>query len=159
MQTNRLAIRRAELNDAPRISDLVVTLAPYFTIQADGQGAEVFLESVNPQGVQGFLESTQFDYFIAEYQGQIAGVVALRDNSHLYHLFVAPSFHGLGFGRQLWEFIVDFAKHKHSDHPVTAMTVNSSIHALAMYQHFGFVATAERQELHGIAFVPMRIDL
>lgn len=157
--SHTLQIRRAESADASRISALILDLAPYFTLHPDGQGAEVFLESVNTKGVQGFLQSTQFDYFIATYQDQLAGVVALRDNSHLYHLFVAPEFHGRGFGRQLWEFIADFAQHKSSAHPVTAITVNSSIHALAIYQHFGFEPTSERQEMHGLAFVPMALQL
>lgn len=31
------------------------------------------------------------------------GVVGVRDNSHLYHLFVAKPFQGCGLGRRLWE--------------------------------------------------------
>lgn len=158
-QSHTLHIRRAEDADASRISDLILGLVPYFTIHPDGQGAEVFLESVNTKGVQGFLQSAQFDYFIAEYQNQIAGVVALRDNSHLYHLFVAPQFHGLGFGRQLWQFLLDFAKHKNTNQNLTSITVNSSINAVAMYRHFGFEPTSERQEMHGLAFVPMALQL
>lgn len=154
-----LHIRRAEDADASRISDLILGLAPYFTLHPDGQGAEVFLESINTKGVQGFLQSTQFDYFIAEYQNQIAGVVALRDNSHLYHLFVAPQFHGLGFGRELWQFILDFAKRKSENQNLAVITVNSSMNAVTMYQHFGFVPKSERQEMHGLAFVPMALQL
>ncbi len=154
-----LQIRRAVLDDAAQISALILQLAPFFTLRSDGQGAEVFLESVNTKGVQGFLQSAQFDYFIAEYQNQIAGVVALRDNSHLYHLFVAPEFHGRGFGRQLWQFLLDFAKHKNTNQNLRTITVNSSINAVAMYQHFGFEPTSERQEMHGLAFVPMALQL
>ena len=44
-----------------------------------------------------------FDWLVAEDGGRLAGVVATRDDSHLYHLFVAREHHRRGVARRLWE--------------------------------------------------------
>ena len=50
--------------------------------------------------IQGYVSASNFEYFVAESQGLLAGVVALRDNGHLFHLFVAEPFQGQGPWRQ-----------------------------------------------------------
>lgn len=158
-------IRRAELQDAENISHLVRTLLPFFTIHADGRGAELFLETVSIGGMTQILQSDDFRYFVAENdngQGHptLAGVVALRRLngrfSHVYHWFVAPAFHGQGLGRQLWQFILDDAVQTSDPE---RLTVNASVFAHPLYRHYGFVDTAERQEQHGLAFIPMELKI
>ena len=41
-------------------------------------------------------------YHVAEDAGRLVGVVAVRDNKHLYHLFVAEPHQGQGLARELW---------------------------------------------------------
>ena len=96
----------------------------------------------------------------AQGQHSLAGVVALRrlnDRfSHVYHWFVAPAFHGQGLGRQLWQFILDDAIQTSNPE---RLSVNASVFAHPLYRHFGFVDTAERQEQHGLAFIPMELKI
>ena len=44
-----------------------------------------------------------YRYHVAENENVIVGIVGIRDNSHLYHLFVAESHQGRGMAKALWE--------------------------------------------------------
>lgn len=153
MTTNPFAIQRATASDAPAISQLIVSLSRSFTLNSDGTGAEAFLQTIGPPSIQKLIEAPDMAYYKATEAGQLAGVVALRDNAHLYHLFVAPAFQGQGLSRRLWEHVRDEARlHGNGGH----FTVNSTPYAVAVYERFGFKATGPRVETNGIAFVPMR---
>jgi ribosomal protein S18 acetylase RimI-like enzyme len=154
---SQLVIRPAVLADADALSALAHLVATYFTRHPDGQGAELFFASITPDAMAERLCSTQFRYWVATAEaGKIIGAIAIRDNSHLYHLFVDPDQHRQGCAKQLWIHMKAAA--------ITAgnageFTVNSSIYAQAMYEKFGFVASAEKQETHGLVFLPMTLKL
>jgi GNAT superfamily N-acetyltransferase len=161
-----LHIRRATIVDADAISALVHSVAHYFTIHADGQGAEEFFKSITTDAIRGYLKSEQYVYWVAyreqgqeQKQGQdhIIAAIALRDNSHLYHLFVASEQQSQGYARQLWQQLQLHAAQRGNP---GNFTVNASLYAEKMYAKFGFTPTAEVQEMHGLRFIPMhkRID-
>ena len=144
-------IREAKPEDAESISLLIKSVAHYFTLDPDGIGAERFLESITPEAIYGYILSPSYHY-IAAYQGkQVAGVAALKDGSHLFHLFVSPAFQRKGLSRQLWGAVQSGAKKENK-----AFTVNSTPYAVPVYEKLGFVATGPRKEMNGIAFVPMK---
>ena len=91
-------------------------------------------------------------HLVARRLGSGAGVVAVRDSSHLYHLFVDASFQRRGLSRLLW----DHARAVVGEANPGYFTVNSTPYAQPVYERFGFVATGPRVETKGIAFVPMR---
>lgn len=142
----------ATVDDAPAISRLIGSVARFFTLQPDGAGAEDFLKTISPESVAGYLADPRFAYFKAVENGTLAGVVAVRDGSHLYHLFVDESFQRQGLSRQLW----DHARAALQEANPGYFIVNSTPYAQAVYERFGFVANGPRVETHGIAFVPMR---
>ncbi len=149
-----IEIRPATSNDASAISAFIHALSPYFTIEPDGRGAEQFFASISSEAIAGYIRSPNFAYFIAHNDGQLAGVAALRDGSHVYHLFVASEYHGKGYGRILWEHLL---QHARQEEGLERLTVNSSTYAEQMYRHFGFEPTAEKQMMHGLAFIPMQM--
>ncbi len=149
-------IRPATPADAAAISGLILGVSRFFTLHPEGQGAEVFLETLTPQAFGGYLSSPEYAYLVAEEDGALAGVVGIRDNGHLYHLFVAPAFHGGGLSRRLWDAAKEAALQ--AGNP-GEFTVNSSLYAVPVYERFGFVPTGPRVEQHGIAFVPMKLIL
>jgi ribosomal protein S18 acetylase RimI-like enzyme len=154
---SQLVIRPAVLADADALSALAHLVAPYFTRHPDGQGAELFFASITPEAMAERLTSPQFRYWVATAEtGKIIGAIAIRDNSHLYHLFVDPDQHRQGCAKQLWRHLKDAANA--AGNP-GEFTVNSSIYAQAMYEKFGFVASAEKQETHGLVFLPMALKL
>lgn len=148
-----MLIRRAHGDDAGAVSALIRSLAHFFTIAPDGAGAEQFLASVSEDALRDYFASPRFLYYVAEHEGRLAGVVALRDGSHLYHLFVAPACQGRGHARTLWRHAVATAEQAGT--PIA--TVNATLYAQPMYERFGFVPEGEAQRMHGIAFIPMRM--
>jgi GNAT superfamily N-acetyltransferase len=149
-----MRIRPATIGDAAGISALILGVSRFFTLHPDGEGAEAFLATVSPEAIGGYLASPAYAYMVAEEEGAPAGVVAKRDNTHLYHLFVAPAFHGRGLARQLWDAARVAALR--AGNP-GEFTVNSSIYAIPVYERFGFLPTGPRVEQNGIAFLPMKL--
>jgi predicted N-acetyltransferase YhbS len=82
-------------------------------------------------------------------------VVALRDNSHLYHLFISPKFQGLGMANNLWQLAKAQAVRKGNP---GRFTVNSSLGAAPVYRRFGFVSREPTVAKNGIFIQPMVLD-
>lgn len=62
---------------------------------------ELFLARDSEQSIREFV-ANGFRYHVAELNGRIVGFVGVRDNKHLYHLFVANEYQRQGLGRRLW---------------------------------------------------------
>jgi len=148
-------VRAALPGDAAAISALVLSLQPYLTIAPDGSGAEEFLVSLSPDIIRRNLQDENYRYHLAFDGALLAGVVAMRDNAHLFSLYVGSAWHGQGLGRRLWEVARDAALARGNP---GSFTVNSSTFAESMYRHLGFTATGPVAEMHGIRFIPMRLD-
>lgn len=151
---NTLTIRQARTGDAPAISALIAPLLPLLTLEPGGAGAEKFIDTMRPPAIARVLADERYDYHLGYVGDELAGAVAVRDHAHLYHLFVATKWQGRGFGRLLWRTAQARAT---ACNPEGAFTVNSSVFALEMYRHLGFVDTAPRAEHDGIAYIPMRL--
>jgi GNAT superfamily N-acetyltransferase len=152
---NIIKIRDAVPADALAISQLVRTVASWFTIHADGRGAEQFFASMTPEAIAGYISRPDFIYRKAIVDDKLAGVIALQGGSHLFHLFVAPEFQRRSVAAGLWRSARAAAVALGNN---GAITVNSSLSAVPVYQRFGFHPTGEKVELHGIAFIPMQWD-
>ena len=150
-------IRPATSDDAKALSELLHTVTSYFTIDPDGKGAEPFFETITPAAMAQRISSAQFQYWTGEDEdGRLIGAVAIRDNTHLYHLYVAADQHRKGFASQLWAHAKQAAIAAGNQ---GEFTVNSSLYAEKLYLGLGFVPTADKQEMHGLAFIPMRLQL
>lgn len=124
------------------------------TVEPDGKGAEAFFASVSEQSERTYIGSERYDFLVAEEDGQLAGVVAVRDRTHLFHLFVASRFQRAGLARELW----NRARQRASAAGGTgSYTVNASLHAVTAYEHLGFVRAGQPLQAHGIAYLPMRM--
>ena len=154
--TSRIELRPATADDASAISALILSLQPYLTIEPDGSGAEEFLVSLSPDIIRRNLKDENYCYQLAFDGDVLAGVVAVRDNSHLFSLYVGSAWHGQGVGKWLWQAARDAALARGNP---GSFTVNSSAFAEGMYRHLGFTATGPVAEMHGIRFIPMRLDL
>ena len=148
-------IRRASPNDATSIGLLIRSLSGPFLQSPSGAGAEAFFASISEDSIRGYLSSGRFCYFVAIAAGTLAGVAAIRDGSHLYHLFVAPGYQRNGLARALWDAVRIEAM---SAGNPGDFTVNSSVSAVAVYEKFGFSATAPVTRVNGVVFVPMRLE-
>lgn len=151
-----MQIRPATIDDAEALSQLLYSVTSYFTIHPDGKGAEQFFETITPAAMAQRLQSAQFQYWAGcDLNGRLIGAVGIRDNTHLYHLYVAADQHRQGYASQLWAHAKQAAMA--AGNP-GEFTVNSSLYAEKLYLGLGFVPTAEKQEMHGLAFIPMRLQ-
>ena len=150
-----ITLRPALVADAPAIVALIDDLMPFLTLHPDGAGAEKFIEHCRQPAIENYLSLPNYAYQLAHIGGELAGVVAMRDNTHLFHMFVPRALHRRGMARRLWQTARDASLARGG---VTAFTVNSSLYALPLYESLGFAATGPKVETGGIAFVPMRME-
>ncbi|WP_263769332.1 GNAT family N-acetyltransferase [Propionivibrio soli] len=149
-----MRIETASVSDAEEISALIVELSEPFYLSPSREGAEPFLASISAEAERGYLTAGNFSYYVAKSNNRLAGFVALRDNSHLFHLFVAKAFQGKRLASELWS--VAKAEARQRGNPGD-FTVNSSLNAVPVYEKFGFVRQGNVQHMHGISFQPMRL--
>jgi GNAT superfamily N-acetyltransferase len=145
-----LTIVPAVPSDAAAISAMITGFAADLTVNPDGSGAEQFLQYMTAGAIESYIKSADIDYRKAMVDHRLAGVVALRDGHHLYHLFVAREFQRRGIATALWHTVRALASSSKK-----GITVNSSLLAIPVYERFGFRATGPKIEKDGVAFVPM----
>ncbi len=147
--------RPARSNDASAISALIGRFTPDVVVNPDGSGAEEYLEAISESAEAGYISDPGYMFIVACHGPDLAGVIALRDRSHLFHLFVAPEHQRCGIATRLWELARAAALAKGK---IAVFTVNSTLSALPVYERFGFLRTGPVTEAHGIRFVPMRLQ-
>lgn len=142
-----LTLRPAQADDAPAIAALIRPLAQAFVDTPEPSGAQAFWASVSAESERGYIVSPRYRFTVAMQADGLAGFVAVRDGTHLFHLFVAPDLQA--------QALADAAGAPRAP----AFTVNASLPAVGFYQRLGFVAQGEVAAAHGIRFQPMRLDL
>lgn len=155
-----MEIRRATAADAKHLSMLIEDLAlKFITAEFTAEATAHFLHGTSQRAIEGYIQQG-FVYYIAEDDGangmELIGCVGMRNHSHLYHLFVAQACQGQGIARQLWQHAMTFCSAQGNP---GLYTVNASNNAVAVYQALGFVRTGPTQQMHGVLFNPMQLDL
>ena len=139
---------------APAIAALLRALALEFIVhESTREGAATFLAENDQLGVRKFFALGHV-YHVALDEGELAGFIAIRDNSHLFHLFVGKRWQGRGLARKLWNVARAAAIARGGD---GNFTVNSSNHAVRAYEAFGFTRVGPTQCVKGVYFNPMRL--
>jgi GNAT superfamily N-acetyltransferase len=151
-----MLIRALEETDIPAVARLFHDVASEFIVhESPPEGASAFLRENDEQALRGHLARGHV-YHVALIGDELAGFIAVRDVTHLFHLFVDKHRHGQGVASRLWE--AARAASLAAGNP-GFFTVNSSNHALPVYAAWGFVRTAPRQFAKGVYYTPMRLDL
>ena len=148
-----MLIRPANVGEATAISDLIRPLArEYIAHEFSDEGARNLLSSMTPEAIDGYLRSG-YRYHVAEDAGCLVGVVGVRDNKHLYHLFVIEGYQGQGLARELWCVAKEACMG--AGNP-GEFTVNSSRFALGVYRKFGFAESGLPENSEGVVYFPMK---
>src|SRR4030095_12625421 len=138
--------------DAEAIAALIASFQRELTDDPSGAGAEEYLVSVSLQAERAYLASERYQYLVAYSDSQLAGFIAIRDGSHLFHLFVERYHQRTGLARRLWEQAL---RELGAPGSRGAFTVNSSLLAVPVYRAFGFVPSGSTKSADGISFLPM----
>ncbi len=141
------ALRRAVPADAAACAALVRSLSPAFFAHPDGRDTALFWDSVSAERQAGYIAA--YAYWVAEVDGVVVGLAALRPPQHVFHLFVAADWQGQGLGRRLLDRLLA------DTDPAQPVTVNASLLAQAFYARWGFVIQGPAQLQHGVRFQPM----
>ena len=121
--------------------------------ESSADAAASFIVENNEEGIRGFVNAGMA-YYVAEKEGAIVGFIALRDNKHVFHMFVDKAHHRQGIAAALWRCALAAAFE--AGNP-GEFTVNASNYALPVYAKMGFVPTAEMQCKNGIYYNPMQL--
>lgn len=146
-------IREARVDDGREISDLTTRLLHTF-LKPDltEEGENILLETLTPEAVRERIESGHYSTYLALEGKRVVGIISMKEVTHLYHLFVSESHHGLGIGKMLWETAL---RECQSDSQVKEITVNASGYAVGFYQKIGFRSTGPAECKNGIRSTPM----
>lgn len=140
-------------SDAEAVAGLIASFQSELTDDPSGTGAERFLASVSVEAEREYLASTRYRYLLAFSGCELAGFIAIRDGSHLFHLFVGRAHQRQGLGRQLWQQAL---RELCTPNGEGVFTVNSTLRAVPVYRSFGFTPVGSPQSVHGISFLPMQ---
>lgn len=150
-----MIVRKAKQDDIDEISQLITKLViKYILPTCSKEGGQLILNSMDPNCISGYLDAG-YEYHVAELNGELIGVVGMKDNSHLYHLFVADSQQGKGLSRTLWEQARDECLTNGNE---GKFTVNSALNAADIYLKLGFVPTCGIREKFGVKDMPMELE-
>jgi GNAT superfamily N-acetyltransferase len=152
-----LHIRRMERGEESEACRLVCEVfrefvAPFYT----QEGIDEFLRYAAPDRMAKRAGANHFT-LIAEYDGDLVGVIEVRDFNHISLLFVAGAYQRKGIGRRLLHEATEIIKRKDANR--VQVTVHSSPNAVAAYERFGFHVEAPEKSERGIRYVPMRVVL
>lgn len=149
-----MEIRPVAGPDIPAVARLLNELARQFIVhESTPEGAATFLRENDAEGIRRYIGLGHV-YHVADAGGEIAGFVAVRENRHLFHMFVAVKWQRQGLARKLWDVARAQAI---SSGGGGSFTVNASNHAVAMYEALGFVRVAPTQCVKGVYFNPMEL--
>lgn len=149
-----MLIRPISRLDIPRVAAMFRALAEEFIVHDSAPDAAArFIDENSETGLLGFIEKG-IVYHVADVDGGVAGFIAVRDQRHLFHMFVDKRYHRQGIARCLWDVARQGAIDAGNE---GIFTVNSSNYALPVYIRFGFVRTAPTQESKGLRYNPMQL--
>jgi GNAT superfamily N-acetyltransferase len=149
-----IEVRDATVDDAPRISALLIALAEEFIVgEFSTEGRLHLLAHFGVSEMETRLEAREYRFQVAEDGVVLAGVVGVRAATHLQYLFVARSHQRAGLARRLWELArLDAIR---DGNAAGRFTVNASAYAVPAYERLGFRSVGPVKEANGVRFQPM----
>lgn len=143
-------IRRASKNDVDPIRQLVLALSAFYMVNPSAELPAWFSASLTPEEFLQRIESPDFKNYVYENETGIVAYIAIKNNSYIYHLFVAEAHQRKGVARKLWQHVL-------SQLEAENISLRSSINAIAFYKKLGFVETGSLAEKEGVLFQPMEL--
>ena len=149
--------RPARAGEETAVSNLVARsfnefIAPDFS----EEGIEEFFKYANPRSLARRSGNNHF-VLVAEIEGEISGMIEIREMNHISMLFVDKALHGKGIGRELFQLALE--RIKSEEFLPESVTVHSSRFAVPFYERLGFTKTSEEKIVNGFVHVPMALTL
>jgi GNAT superfamily N-acetyltransferase len=140
--------------DSREISLLMSKLAEkYIAPDCTTEGVKILLNSMNKSSIERYL-SEGYRYYVAKDSHTIVGVIGMKNNTEIYHLFTSETHQGQGISRRLWELAKNNCLRSGNK---GFFTVQSAINAKIVYLQFGFLPTDGVAINSGIKEIPMEL--
>jgi GNAT superfamily N-acetyltransferase len=151
---NSITYREMAQGNERAVSALIEEVFDEFIAPDYGPGgSEEFKKHIVPEDLlQRHLNGDSF-IIVAENNGEFAGVIDVRDGSHVRLFFVRKEHHGQGTGREL--FSLALARCLRDEPSLEDVTVNSSPYAVHIYENLGFEIAGPEQTRNGMRYTPM----
>lgn len=117
------------------------------------EGTVRFYEYASAEAITARFEGGTHFSMVAVADGELIGIIEMRDFNHCSLFFVKPRFHGQGIGRWLFEEAV--AHCRLSNPSLQTIGVHSSPYAVPIYKKLGFKNIGTLEEKNGIVYQPM----
>jgi GNAT superfamily N-acetyltransferase len=156
-----MSIRIAHAEDVKEIATLVRSLSHYYLPQKISSAQDSSTKSLSAKRLPSWLLNTlaeeqflqrinsdEYSNYVYCIDDEIVGYIAMKESSHLYHLFISEAYQGNGIAHKLW-------KHVGKNSSAEKYTVRSSLYAVPVYKKWGFVETDSIKEKDGIRFQAM----
>jgi len=148
-------IRPASSSDAAAISQLIIPIAKEFVSREySSEGEARMLDSMSEASIRNYMAQS-IEYLVAVVDGKIAGALAIKEQNHIFHLFVNKKSHRQGIAKALWQDWLE--KRINLSGEASDFTVNSSKFAVDFYRELGFIASPCLFEKNGITCYPMTL--
>lgn len=144
----------ATVDDADDIASLVRSLAGQLGADPAAPETRPFWESLSATALAGYLAGERYRFTVARDGAGLAGVIALRDTTHLFNLYVDLAYQRQGLATRLWHHARQQAGSLGAER---GFTVNASRYAVPVYRRFGFELAGPAHVTHGIAIQPMKL--
>lgn len=141
-------IRQMKEQDAKAVSAICLSsFLNSVAVTLSDEGVATFFK-VAEQGA--FLKRMKEDnlMLVSESEGEIEGIIELKEGRHVAMLFVKPEKQKKGIGKKLLTAALNHAK-------VNTITVSASLTSVSAYEKYGFQCNGEIAESAGLAYQPM----
>lgn len=129
-------MRLARIDDAPAVARLARRVLRRWIVPEQPPVAVVALEeALRASVIRQKIEAGQ-RFHLAFVDNALAGVAAVRNDSHVFQLFVGTRYQGQGVARKLWDRLRRDCVRRAG---TRAFTLNAAPGAVAVYLHMGFV--------------------
>lgn len=117
------------------------------------EGVEMFRNFLYGGELQKMYNDGNFLMWGCYVNKTLAGIMAVRNISHISLAFTEKAFHRQGIGRMLFDTIKEYVS---SNSDTDKITVNSSPYGIPFYHAVGFADTDMEQIETGVRFTPMK---
>jgi len=145
-------VRKMEETDLEAVS--AICIASFTRSVADSLSEQGIATFTNIAASDAFLERMNGDnmMLVAERNGEVQGVIELKEGRHVAMLFICPDQQRKGIGKIL---LAAALKHARTE----TVTVRASLFSVPAYNKYGFKCSGDIGEFAGLVYQPMEIEL
>ena len=132
------------------------TFMEYESADYTDEGIENFRRFVSDDKLRQLSGLGLYDVYAAYVDGNIAGMISLRNGNHISLLFVDGIYHRRGIGRALVGHLLEQLKR---DGRYDRVTVDAAPYGIEFYHRLGFADISSEQCRDGIIYTPMERKL